>query len=273
MNEPLLKVQNLSKRFSNKKAPIRALDDVSFEIYPGECLGIIGESGSGKSTLARILMHLLTPSSGSIFFEGLDLLNLSRKEVKKLYQKMQMVFQDPYSSLNPRMTVSQILSEPLDIQAKLSDRDKKARIYELLNLVRLSRTSLGRYPHEFSGGQRQRIGIARALATNPIFLICDEPVSALDVSVGAQIINLLKELKVELGLTYLFIGHDLNVVRYLSDRALVLYQGKAVESGLIENLFTNPQDLYTKRLLNAAPSCDPTVQKEKYRQLAKTGLL
>lgn len=186
---------------------------------------------------------------------------------------MQMVFQDPYSSLNPRMTVSQILSEPLDIQGRLCANAKKRRINELLQLVHLTPTSLNRYPHEFSGGQRQRIGIARALATAPIFLIFDEPVSALDVSVGAQIINLLKELKDELGLTYLFIGHDLNIVRYLSDRALVLYQGRAVETNHIEALFTDPKDLYTQRLINATPSCNPTLQKEKYRQLAKSSLL
>ena len=254
MTQPLLTVKNLSKSFHKYKTVISALTDVSFEIYPGECLGIIGESGSGKSTLARILMQLLPASSGSIWLEGEEVLSLPRARKKELYGQMQMVFQDPDASLSPRMTISEILHEPLILQKKLSPEEMNSRIKELLNLVHLPRSSLGRYPHQFSGGQRQRIGIARALALQPKFLILDEPISALDVSIGAQIINLLNELKQGLGLTYLFIGHDLSMVRYLCDRALVLFQGRSVETNEIEELFAHPKDLYTQRLIEASPT-------------------
>jgi len=254
MTKPLLTVKNLSKSFHKNKEVISALTDVSFEIFPGECLGIIGESGSGKSTLARILMQLLPASSGRVWLEGEEILSLSRAKRKELYGQMQMVFQDPDASLSPRMTISEILHEPLILQKRLSPQQMQERIKTLLNLVHLPRSSLGRYPHQFSGGQRQRIGIARALALSPKFLILDEPISALDVSIGAQIINLLNELKNELGLTYLFIGHDLSMVRYLCDRALVLFQGRAVETNCIEELFAHPKDLYTQRLIEATPT-------------------
>lgn len=254
MTKPLLKVENLSKSFYKNKTVISALTDVSFEIFSGECLGIIGESGSGKSTLARILMQLIPATSGSVWLDDEEILSLPRSRKKELYGQMQMVFQDPDASLSPRMTISEILHEPLLLQKKLSPEEMQTRIKELLNLVHLPRSSLGRYAHQFSGGQRQRIGIARALALQPKFLILDEPISALDVSIGAQIINLLNELKQELGLTYLFIGHDLSMVRYLCDRALVLFQGRSVETNAIEELFAHPKDLYTQRLIEASPT-------------------
>lgn len=242
-------VERLTKEYKCKGDIFLALDEVSFSLEKGETLGLIGESGSGKSTIARILMGLIEPSSGHVFFEGKDIASFSKSDWKKERPAVQMVFQDPESSLNPRMTIEQILLEPLYIHRA---HEPYRRIYELLDLVHLSRTFLSRYPHELSGGQRQRVGIARALSLKPRCLILDEPISSLDVSVGAQIINLLRDLQRELALTTLFIGHDLAVVRYLCTRALVLKQGQVVEEGLIETLFKKPKATYTKELLEAS---------------------
>lgn len=254
----LFEVKNLKKYFCDRKgiikknsSKIRAVDDVSLYIKKGETLGLIGESGCGKSTLGRTLVGLYKATSGEIYFEGEDITNKKEKDLKKFRKKVQTIFQDPYASLNPNMTVKQIIKEPLDLHTNLSENEKIELIYELLEKVGLNKEYSNRYPHEFSGGQRQRVGIARALAVKPEFIFCDEPISALDVSIQAQIINLLENLKEELNITYLFIAHDLSMVRHISDRVCVMYLGKIVETGKSDEVYKNPRHPYTKLLLNS----------------------
>lgn len=269
--ETLLSVRNLVKRFpvhggilNREIASVRAVTDVSFDIKKGETLGLVGESGCGKSTLGRSILRLIEPTSGQIFYKGRDITKLAPEEMRRLRRQMQIIFQDPYASLNPRMTVEQILAEPLDIHELVhSKEEKRKRIFNLMDLVGLRKESIARYPHEFSGGQRQRICIARALAVEPEFIVCDEPVSALDVSIQAQIVNLLQDLQKELGLTYLFIAHDLKVVEHISTRVAVMYLGKVVEIAESEVLYANPQHPYTQALLSAIPIPDPTLKKKR----------
>jgi oligopeptide transport system ATP-binding protein len=263
--ETLLSVRNLVKHFpikggffSREVASVKAVSGVSFDIKRGETLGLVGESGCGKSTLGRCILRLIEPTSGEVLYNGQDVTKLGTSEVRKLRRKMQIIFQDPYASLNPRMTVEDILGEPLDIHSLVkSKQERRERINKLLDLCGLRREAISRYPHEFSGGQRQRICIARALAVEPEFIVCDEPVSALDVSIQAQIINLMQDLQKELGLTYLFIAHDLKVVEHISNRVAVMYLGKIVEMAAAEELYTNPRHPYTKALLSAIPIPNP----------------
>jgi len=262
--EKLLEVKNLSKHFPIKKGffnrqvgTIYAVNNTSFDIYKGETLGLVGESGCGKSTTGRCIIRLTDITSGTINFKGQDISNLKGKELKKLRKDMQIIFQNPYSSLNPRMTIEEILKEPLIINKAVSRKWLMLRIKELMDMVSLPISILDRYPHEFSGGQRQRIGIARALALKPDFIVADEPVSALDVSVQAQIINLLDDLKRELGLTYLFISHDLSVVRHFCNRVAVMYLGEIIEQAEVSELYNNPKHPYTQALLSAVPYPDP----------------
>ena len=259
-DETMLKVTGLSKYFDG----VPAVQDVSFDVRLSETLGIVGESGSGKTTLARCILRAIDPDEGIVEFNSRDgwveLQDMRPKQLIPLRREMQMIFQDPFSSLNPRMTVREILEEPLIIH-KVGDRTERLdTVVELLDRVQLDRDSLTRYPHAFSGGQRQRIGIARALILNPNLVVCDESVSALDVSVQAQIINLLEQLQQDLGLTYIFVAHDLSVVQHICDRVLVMHQGRVVESGAVDEIFANPQENYTKLLLSAIPSPDPDVR-------------
>jgi peptide/nickel transport system ATP-binding protein len=247
---PLVTVRNVIKVFD---ARIRAVDDVSLDIHAGETLGLVGESGSGKSTLGRLILRIIEPTSGSVTFDGTDVFSASSSELRRLRRQMQIIFQDPFGSLDPRMTVEQVVTEPLLVHEKMSRELRSQRAAELMKAVGLDTSALRRYPHEFSGGQRQRIGIARALAMRPKFIVADEPVSALDVSVGAQIVNLLLQLQREFGLTYLFISHSMPIVRYLSSRIAVMYRGKLVETGETEQITTSPQHPYTQMLLNATP--------------------
>lgn len=271
MSESLLRAENIVKRFpihgglfSKEIAAVKAVQNVSFDIKKGETLGLVGESGCGKSTLGRSLIRLIEPTSGKIFFKDKDITNISGQELRELRKKMQIIFQDPYASLNPRMTVGAILEEPLIIHNLFdSPKDRRDRITELINLVGLRPEHLSRYPHEFSGGQRQRVGIARALAVSPELIICDEPVSALDVSIQAQVINLLMELQQKLGLTYVFIAHDLKVVEHVSHRVAVMYLGQIVEMADSDELYRNPQHPYTKALLSAIPVPDPKPRAER----------
>jgi ABC-type glutathione transport system ATPase component len=258
---PLVEVRNLTKVFplgqsmfgASAKGEVRAVDDVSLDIQAGETLGLVGESGSGKSTLGRLVLRLIEPSSGSVRFEGRDLLAAGHGEMRNLRRDMQIIFQDPFGSLDPRMNVEDIISEPLVIHEKIDAPARRARLSELLGAVGLDPSVLKRFPHEFSGGQRQRIGIARALALRPKFIVADEPVSALDVSVGAQIVNLLSQLQREFGLTYLFISHSMPVVRYLATRIAVMYRGKVVEVGDTTQITEKPLHPYTRSLLEATP--------------------
>lgn len=259
MSEPLLEVNGLSKSFDG----VVAVENVSFSLYPSETLGIVGESGSGKTTLARCILRAIDPDEGSVLFNVNNgwhqLHSMTEKELIPLRQEMQMVFQDPFSSLNPRMTVQQILEEPLIIHGIGTRSLRRESVLDILSRVQLEQDALTRYPHAFSGGQRQRIGIARALILRPKLVVCDESVSALDVSVQAQIINLLEDLQQELGLTYLFVAHDLSVVHHICDRILVMYQGRVVEQGPVEQVFTDPREDYTRLLLSAIPSPDPDI--------------
>lgn len=268
--KPLLKVENLKQYFPIKGGflgrtvnHVRAVDGISFEIYEGETLSVVGESGCGKSTTGRAILRLDEPTDGSVEFDGEDLLALSRGKLRKRRKDLQIIFQDPYASLNPYQTVGKILTEAMAIQNIGTKEERRNRAIELLETVGLSEEHLDRYPHEFSGGQRQRIGIARALAVNPRLIVCDEAVSALDVSVQAQVLNLLNNLQKEFNLTYLFIAHDLGVVRHISDRIIVMYLGKIVEIADKKSLFENPQHPYTKALLSAIPVPDPEVKKER----------
>lgn len=259
--EPILKIKNLKTWFSVKKGIfnktvdyVKAVDDVSFDVYPGETIGLVGESGCGKTTLGRSILRLIDPTSGSIEFEGIDILALKPKQLRELRKDIQIIFQDPYSSLNPRMTIGETIIEPMRVNNILdTDYARKKRAIELLERVNLNSKQFNRYPHEFSGGQRQRICIARALALNPKFIICDESVSALDVSVQAQVLNLLNELKEEFNFTYIFISHDLSVVKFMSDRIIVMNKGKIEEMGFAEEIYKNPQTEYTKRLIHSIP--------------------
>lgn len=261
----ILKVENLCKFFNVAQGKLKAVDNLNFEIYRGETLGLVGESGCGKSTAGRTILRLYEPTAGNTYFEGQNIYELSGSALKKVRQHMQMIFQDPYASLDPRMTVEDIVAEPLDVYHLCSGKERRQRVLELLELVGLSSEHAQRFPHEFSGGQRQRIGISRALALNPKFIICDEPISALDVSIQAQIVNLLKELQNKLDLTLLFIAHDLSMVRYISDRVGVMYLGQLVELSESEELYDTPLHPYTKALLSAIPVADPEVQRTRKR--------
>jgi len=268
MSEPLLKVRKLKKYFpvrggvlSRTVSWVRAVDEVDFDINRGETLGVVGESGCGKTTVGRSILRLVEPTDGEIYFEGRDIVKLNEKEMQKLRRDMQIVFQDPYWSLNPRMMVKDIVSEPLETHLKLGKKDRDERVIELLELVGLGSEAAWKYPHEFSGGQKQRVGISRALATNPKFLVLDEPTSMLDVSVQAHIINLIGELQEKLNLTYLFISHNLSVIQHLSDRIAVMYLGKLVEVGDVNEIFERPLHPYTRALLEAIPVPDPDIRK------------
>lgn len=270
----LIRVRDLKKYFPIKRGVFRrqvgavqAVDGVSFDIRQGETLGLVGESGCGKSTTGRTILQLLKPTAGEVYFEDLNLTTLRKTGLRKSRRRMQMIFQDPYASLNPRMTVGNIISEPLQIHNIGNAATRKERVQELLRLVGLNPYFIKRYPHEFSGGQRQRIGIARALATNPSFIVADEPISALDVSIQAQVVNLLDDLKAELGLTYLFIAHDLSMVRYISDRVAVMYLGRIVEMGLRDDVYDTPLHPYTQALLSAIPIPDPDKEAKRQRIL------
>ncbi len=269
MSSILLDVKNLVKEFpikggflSKEVAKVHAVSDVSFQIARGQTLGLVGESGCGKSTLGRTLIRLIEPTSGQVEFDGIDITRLNKREMRKLRRRMQIIFQDPYASLNPRMTVSDIIGEALDIHS-LHQGDRTKRILKLLDMCGLRSDAATRYPHEFSGGQRQRICIARALAVEPEFIVCDEPVSALDVSIQAQILNLLIDLQSELKLTYLFISHDLKVVEHISDLVAVMYLGKIVEMAPSHELYQSPKHPYTKALLSAIPIPDPDKKRER----------
>lgn len=272
--EIILKVTDLKMHFPINKGivfqrqvgAIKAVDGINFSMFKGETLGLVGESGCGKSTTGRAILQLYRPTHGSVIFEGKELTQTKGEELRKMRRRMQMIFQDPYASLNPRMTVGSIVGEPLEVHNIGSSRaERQQRVQELLRIVGLNPYFVNRYPHEFSGGQRQRIGVARALAVNPAFIVCDEPISALDVSIQAQIINLLEDLQEELGLTYLFIAHDLSVVRHISDRIAVMYLGKIVELADRDELYDKPMHPYTQALLSAVPIPDPVVENKRQR--------
>ena len=263
MAEKLLEVKNLRTEFKRDKTWVTAVNNVSFSIQPGEILGLVGESGCGKSTTGKLIDHLITPDSGEIWFEGKEISRLSEKEMRPLRSDIQMVFQDPYGSLNPRMKVQDLIGEPLLIHTNMSTGERLKKVHELLGTVGLSPSHGERYPHEFSGGQRQRIGIARALTVQPKLIIADEPVSALDVSIQAQVLNLLQQLQKDFNLTYLFISHDLSVVEMISDRIGVMYLGTIVETAPKKELYANPRHPYTRALLSAVPIPDPEVKKER----------
>jgi oligopeptide transport system ATP-binding protein len=275
--EPLLRVQGMKMHFPiyagllrRRVGEIKAVDDVSFDIRRGETLGLVGESGCGKSTAGRAILRLYKPTVGAIRLEGRDIAGLEGDALRALRPRMQMIFQDPQASLNPRMTVGSIIAEPLDEHAKLDRKARRARVLELMDAVGLNRAFANRYPHEFSGGQRQRIGIARALALNPAFIVCDEPIAALDVSIQAQVVNLLEDLQDRLGLTYLFISHDLSMVRHLATRVAVMYLGRIMELAPREALYAEPLHPYTQALISAVPSPDPEVEARR-RRIILTG--
>ncbi len=273
MTDTLIRVEHLTKHFPIYKGlifqkqigAVQAVDDVSFFIRKGETLGLVGESGCGKSTTGRTLLRLHEPTSGKIFYKEQDITELPADEMRSLRRNMQIIFQDPYASLDPRMTIGGIISEPLEIHNIGTAKERQERVQELLQLVGLSPYFINRYPHEFSGGQRQRIGIARALALQPEFIVCDEPISALDVSIQAQVVNLLEELQEKFGLTYLFIAHDLSMVRHISDRVAVMYLGKVVELASRDELYTNPLHPYSQALLSAVPIPDPVKESSRKR--------
>ncbi|MCZ4772329.1 ABC transporter ATP-binding protein [Staphylococcus aureus] len=267
-DEVLLSIKNLKQYFNaGKKNEVRAIENISFDIYKGETLGLVGESGCGKSTTGKSIIKLNDITSGEILYEGIDIQKIrKRKDLLKFNKKIQMIFQDPYASLNPRLKVMDIVAEGIDTHHLATDkRDRKKRVYDLLETVGLSKEHANRYPHEFSGGQRQRIGIARALAVEPEFIIADEPISALDVSIQAQVVNLLLKLQRERGITFLFIAHDLSMVKYISDRIAVMHFGKIVEIGPAEEIYQNPLHDYTKSLLSAIPQPDPESERSRKR--------
>ncbi|MBA3490334.1 MAG: dipeptide ABC transporter ATP-binding protein [Longispora sp.] len=272
MSEPILQVSNLVKHFpitrgilfQKQVGAVKAVDGVSFDLAKGETLGIVGESGCGKSTLAKLIMQLEKPTAGAVKFKGQEIFGLRGDKLRRVRRNIQMVMQDPYTSLNPRMTVGDIIGEPYEIHTEVAPKgDRKHKVAELLELVGLNPEHINRYPHQFSGGQRQRIGIARALALRPEVIVCDEPVSALDVSIQAQVVNLLGNLQRELGLSYVFIAHDLSVVRHISDRVGVMYLGKVVEIGTEHQIYERPTHPYTQALLSAVPVADPTARKSR----------
>jgi oligopeptide transport system ATP-binding protein len=271
--EVLVRVDNLKKYFpitrgiifQRQVGAIKAVDGISFGVYRGETLGLVGESGCGKSTTGRTVLQLYRPTEGDVYFEGENLVEMKGEMLRRQRKKMQMIFQDPYASLNPRMTVGNIIGEPLEVHHVASGKERQERVQELLRVVGLNPYFINRYPHEFSGGQRQRIGVARALALNPSFIVCDEPISALDVSIQAQVVNLLEDLQKELNLTYLFIAHDLSMVRHISDRVAVMYLGKIVELTDRDMLYADPQHPYTQALLSAVPIPDPEVEEKRQR--------
>jgi oligopeptide transport system ATP-binding protein len=271
--QPLLRVEGLKKHFAINRGilirrqvgAIKAVDGVTFDVYSGETLGLVGESGCGKSTTGRTILQLYRSTAGNVFFEGINLADLKGDQLRRMRRRMQMLFQDPYASLNPRMTVGNIIGEPLEVHQVATGKERHNRVLELLALVGLNPYFVNRYPHEFSGGQRQRIGIARALALHPDFIICDEPISALDVSIQAQVVNLLEDLQEQLGLTYLFIAHDLSMVRHISDRIAVMYLGKIVELADRNDLYQDPQHPYTQALLSAVPIPDPVADAKRKR--------
>ena len=272
--QPLLKVDHLVKHFpvlrgvfQRQVGAVHAVDGISFEIQKGETFGLVGESGCGKTTAGRTILQLYKPTAGKVIFDGQDLVRLPREQVRRLRRRMQMIFQDPYASLNPRMTVREILAEPLQVHGVTHGDETDERVRDLLTTVRLSPDFAARYPHEFSGGQRQRIGIARALALNPDLIVCDEPISALDVSIQAQVINLLEDLQEKFSLTYLFIAHDLSMVRHISKRVAVMYLGIIVELGTVRDLYTHPLHPYTQALLSAVPVPDPVVEAARQRMI------
>jgi len=271
-DQVLLKVDGLVKHFpvlrgvfQRQVGAVHAVDGITFDIRRGETFGLVGESGCGKSTAGRTILQLYRPTAGHVYFDGVDLVKLSREDLRKMRRRMQMIFQDPYASLNPRMTVADIISEPLLVHGVTHGDETHERVNELLEVVRLSASFGARYPHEFSGGQRQRIGIARALALNPDLIICDEPISALDVSIQAQVINLLEDLQQDFGLTYLFIAHDLSMVRHISKRVAVMYLGILVELTSVKELYAHPLHPYTQALLSAVPVPDPVIEQTRER--------
>ena len=271
MAKPLIEVRNLKMYFpvgssllASHRKTLKAVDDVSFDLYPGETFGLVGESGCGKTTVGRTLVRLYKPTAGQIIFDGTDIANMDERTVLPYRKKMQMIFQDPYASLNPRMTVSSIIGKPMRLQG-VKQEDISARVSELIEQVGLKKDHLNRYPHEFSGGQRQRIGIARALAMHPEFIVCDEPISALDVSIQAQVINMLEELQEQMGITYLFVSHDLSMVRHISHRVGVMYLGQMVELATVDELYSNMQHPYTQALMSAVPLADPDLAAQSRR--------
>lgn len=265
--QPLVQVKNLCKYFQlSKHDTLKAVEDVTFDIYEGETVGLVGESGCGKSTTGRCLVNLYNPTKGNVIYDGKDMFSAnSKKEKMEFCKNIQMIFQNPYSSLNPRMTVKDIVGEGIRLHEKIGEKELDERIEELMKAVGLNRDHISRFSHEFSGGQRQRIGIARALSVNPKFIVCDEPISALDVSIQAQVLNMLKKLQNDRGLTYLFIAHDLSVVKYISDKVVVMYLGMIMEQADSEELYRNPTHPYTKALLSAIPEADPNIAKNKQR--------
>ena len=266
MSKTLVEINNLKKHFNVGGGQIlKAVDGINLKVRKGETLGLVGESGCGKSTAGRTIIGLYEPTEGEVIFDGMDTSRFNKKEKKEFTKKVQMIFQDPYASLNPRMTVTDIIGEGIDIHKIYSGQARQKRIYDLLELVGLSKEHASRYPHEFSGGQRQRIGIARALSIQPELIVCDEPISALDVSIQAQVVNLLEDLQKEFGLTYIFIAHDLSMVKHISDRIAVMYLGNIVEIADSKELYDNPQHPYTKALLSAVPIPDPEIERSRKR--------
>jgi oligopeptide transport system ATP-binding protein len=271
-NEVLLRVESLKMYFPIRRGvlqrqvgAVKAVDGINFEVRKGETLGLVGESGCGKSTTGRVILQLYRPTAGRVFFEGEDITALRGEDLRRMRRRMQMIFQDPYASLNPRMTVAQIVGEPLEVHGIATGKERDEQVQHLLNIVGLNPQYALRYPHEFSGGQRQRIGIARALALSPSFIVCDEPISALDVSIQAQVVNLLEDLQKEMGLTYLFIAHDLSMVRHIANRVVVMYLGRLMEQADREELYHNPLHPYTQALFSAVPVPDPYIEERRQR--------